>query len=566
MNRILGLEHRANGILGYQEEDGTYVAVLKYPIGVIKSTKMYYGDPYNWKSVDDGEFKWHCESEVDSVITEDDGLFEYKTFKLKSREMRFKYFFKVETEKGFYAYGEFGTMEWQETSEFSYHGFAFTWNYSSIGKFVSPPKWWTETNWYQIFPDRFNSSKKKMEPIGNDNHQIEGGDILGIIEKLDYIKDMGFNGVYLNPIFLASSAHKYDTVDYFQIDPDFGTMEDFDLLVKEIEKRGMKLMLDGVFNHCGVNHPFFQDVLKNRENSKYKDWFVIWDMENMKQPSEESRGEFIDEKTYGTFGNTPFMPRLDWSNPEVSDYVCSIVEFWTKKGIHAWRMDVADEVSFEMWRKVRVTTKKINPEIALLGEVWYDAIPFLNGDQFDTSMNYPFRNNLLDFLINKKINLKEYVFKTIENKYKYSNEINKGLFNLVGSHDTDRISVVANEDPIITRFAIAILMLSQGVISFYYGDEIDLNHDKGKLNRGTFEWDKPQGNTFEIITKLLKYRNDNVEHIQKGIQYDYVGDEKLIFIISNGDKIEFDFKEKKINIMKANGNVNTVVIKGEWNE
>ena len=351
MRKILGVEHRANGVLGFQEKDGTYVAILKSPIGTLEKVQMYFGDPYNWFLDENGVSKWQYEGIVNPFKCEKDELFEYRTFKVSTREQRFKYFFKFDANNKVYAYGEFGFQEWIEPEKFNYHGFSFTWNYSSKGKYVGATDSWVETNWYQIFPDRFASAKGQLDVLEKDEQQTMGGDLLGIIEKLDYIKELGFNGIYLNPIFLASSAHKYDTVDYFSIDPDFGTMDDFERLIEEVNKRDMRIMLDGVFNHCGVNHPFFQDVIKNKDRSQYKDWFAIWDMDNIKQPTNDNWEDFSKNKSYGTFGNTPFMPRFNWANKDVSDYIISIIEFWTRKGIHAWRMDVADEVSFEMWRK-----------------------------------------------------------------------------------------------------------------------------------------------------------------------------------------------------------------------
>lgn len=565
MKRILGLEHRANGVYGYQEKDGTYIAIVRTPNEIVKNITIYFDDPYNWPRDKEGKYNgWQCRYVEKASKIESDDTYTFWTFRLKSKEARFKYFFKIDTNEKSFAYYEAGFQEWVEPDKFNYHPVSFTWNYSSEGKYIAPPKWWTETNWYQVFPDRFFSSEKELEIIKEDQHQLVGGNLKGITDKLDYIKDLGFNGVYLNPIFLAMSGHKYDTIDYFTIDPAFGTIEDFENLVKELKKRNMRIMLDGVFNHTGSEHPHFKDVLQNGANSKYKDWFVLWDIDGMKDPKTITFEEFHENKTYSTFGDTPFMPRLNWANPEVSEYICNVIKFWTEKGIDAWRMDVADEVSFDMWRKVRTTARAINPEIALLGEVWYDSMPFLNGDQFDSSMNYPFRNNILDLLIKKVITPQEYVEKVIETKYKYSHEINKGLFNLVGSHDTDRISITAKGSAREARFALAMLMLMPGVISFYYGDEIDLNHDNKEINRGVFEWNKQRGNSFEVVQSLLKYRNANIESIQGNVIYDADGD-SVIMKLPNEDKVTFDFKNDKVQIESKNGNI-SIDIKGEWNE
>ena len=395
-------------------------------------------------------------------------------------------------------------------------------------------------------------------------HTITGGNLKGIIKKIDYIKDLGFNGIYLNPIFLAVSAHKYDTIDYFKIDPNFGDIDDFKNLINELKKRNMKIMLDGVFNHVGYKHPFWQDVLEKRNESEYKDWFIVWDMENLKPANELTMGEFSKNKTYGTFGNTPNMPRLNWANPKVSEYILKIIKFWTNMGIDAWRMDVADEVSFEMWRKVRIESKKINPNIALLGEIWYDSQIFLNGDQFDSSMNYPFRHNLIHLLKNE-ITLGEYVEEVTRNKYQYSQEINKGLFNLVGSHDVPRISHLLNQDSFKTRVAIAILLLYPGSVSFYYGDEIDLNNKNGKFNRGVFDWSFSKNNTtYNMVKKILAYRNQNIDVIQDFPNM-IAKDNSLIFKYSNNDEVLINFNNKKISF-KSKKDDFTIDLGAQFNE
>ena len=548
MKRILGLEHRANGIYGYQEENGDYIAILRAPKGELSNVEIMWDDPYNWtKKNENGEHVWACTQVTKSFMKETDGIYDFYNFRLSSREKRFKYFFAFDYKEKRVAYGEFGTQEFKDLDDYNYHGFSFTWNYSSIGKYVSPPKWWTRTNWYQVFPDRFNKGGGELSSEFDNHMKMAGGNIKGIIEKLDYIKDLGFNGIYLNPIFKATSAHKYNTIDYKEIDPDFGTLEDFRTMVKEVHKRGMKIMLDGVFNHIGSFHPLWQDVLKNGKDSKYADWFTVWHWDNLKNADDYGKEFFGKTKAFSTFADTPTMPRLKWDNPEVTEFVLDIIAFWTNEGIDAWRMDVADEVSFDMWRKVRIKAREINEEIAILGEVWYDSQLFLNGDQFDSSMNYPFRLNVLKLFATKEIDIQEFIDRTIQNKYVYSREISKGLFNLVGSHDTPRFSTMTKGDHLSTRLGIALLLLFPGVISWYYGDENDLDFN-GSNERGLFNWNfDEKNNTRQMVKELMKYRNENIDSINEYPTFAN-DDNSIIINYSNGHKAFVNIKNGEIKI------------------
>lgn len=551
MKKIAGVFHRVDGDLGYQLVDGAIIVVLKAPKSQLTNVLVEYDDPYSWTHSDEtNKHNWDCAFKEKPFKVESDDIYDYFSFKLKNKEGRYRYFFSFDNDGGRACFGEYGWMEYKEGDMSPYHPYSFSWHNSSIGKVIKPADWWTKTSWYQIFPDRFNSDKKELGTPTGEQEFIAGGNLRGIIEKIDYIKDLGFNGIYLNPIFKATSNHKYDTEDYFEIDEDFGTMEDFKELVSELKKRDMRIMLDGVFNHSGWMHPFWQDILKNGSKSKYADFYEVYDFDKVGTPESFEGTDFYqsgDAKGFETFANTPAMPRFKFSNPELQKYIIDIIEFWTKLGIDAWRMDVGDEVSFDLWRKVKTAANNINKEIVILGEVWYDSKPFLNGDQFDSTMNYPFRVNSHDFFINKTIDCHEFTEKLISTKYKYSQLINRGLFNMIGTHDTARIFDDA-KSPSDARMLTAFLILYQGVVSWYYGDEIELAKNNNEWNRQNFDWNFDRNNqTYKLVKELMKFRNENIDSIQNDPSYECV-DNGILMTLDNGKTVEFDVKNSKINL------------------
>ena len=210
---------------------------------------------------------------------------------------------------------------------------------------------------------------------------------------------MGIDLIYLTPIFKSTSNHKYNTADYYDIDPHFGTVELVKELVDKCHERGIRIVFDAVFNHSGSDFFAFEDLLKNQENSKYKDWFF---------PDEYPVS--LDKINYYTFANNvKHMPKLNTSNPEVKDYLLKVGEYWVKEiGIDGWRLDVCDEVDHEFWRAFRKRIKEVNKDAVIVGEIQHEAVSFLNGDELDSIMNYPFKGALVDFFARRSINEKEF--------------------------------------------------------------------------------------------------------------------------------------------------------------
>ena len=336
------------------------------------------------------------------------------------------------------------------------------------------------------------------------NQESYGGDLAGIIQKLDYLQNLGINGIYLTPINESPSTHKYDTTDYTKIDPHFGDEETFINLVNEAHKRGIRVMLDGVFNHCGYYFKQWQEVIEKGPESEYYDWFMIneWPF--------DKAGGCAKKKQYYAFAFFDNMPKLNTNNPEVRKYFVDICANWVEKyGVDGIRLDVANEVSHRFCKELRYRLKAINPDVYILGEIWHNALPWLRGDEFDAVMNYPLGESIRDFWIDKSLTNEDFEY-TINRCYTtYMQQTNDVLFNLLDSHDTKRLrNLVKSLDEYFAQ--LAVLFTMPGSPCIYYGTEIAMEGDFDPDNRRCMPWDEIEAGKFasriEIISKLIHLR------------------------------------------------------------
>ncbi|VTR61326.1 periplasmic alpha-amylase [Actinobacillus pleuropneumoniae] len=330
-----------------------------------------------------------------------------------------------------------------------------------------------------------------------------GGDLQGVIDHLDHLSELGVNAIYFTPLFTATTNHKYDTEDYMEIDPQFGDKDTLKKLVDLCHARGIRVLLDAVFNHSGRTFAPFVDVQKNGLNSKYKDWFYVRSL-----PLEVVDGI----PTYDTFAFEPLMPKLNTENPEVRAYLLKAAEYWIKEtGIDGWRLDVANEVGHSFWREFRQVVKKANPDAYILGEVWHESSIWLEGDQFDAVMNYPFTNAVLDFFINRTADAEKFSFMLGKQLAGYPRQASEVMFNLLDSHDTARLLTQANGDKRLMKLAAMFQFTYFGTPCIYYGDEIGMDggHDPGC--RKCMEWDesKHDKDLFHFYQTLIKLRKEH---------------------------------------------------------
>ena len=286
------------------------------------------------------------------------------------------------------------------------------------------------------------------------------------------MKDLGINALYLTPIFKSTSNHKYNTDDYYQIDPAFGDKKILKKLVEEAHQRGIRIILDAVFNHSGFYFFAFQDVLEKGKDSKYWDWFFI----------EGYPVKTTPPVNYHTFANDVVdMPKLNTSNPEVQEYLLDVVRYWMEEvDIDGWRLDVANEVDRNFWRKFRETVKGIKKDAYIVGEIWHNSEVWLQGDQFDAIMNYPLAMAILDFLAQRSIGPTEFNNRLVRNWMLYQDRVNYSMLNLINSHDTRRLLNYFSGDKESMKLAVLFQFTYPGAPMIYYGDEVGM---KGGMTR-----------------------------------------------------------------------------------
>lgn len=350
--------------------------------------------------------------------------------------------------------------------------------------------WFQDLIIYQIFPDRFFNGDQSNDPedIVNwkakpTNNNFYGGDLHGIIDKLDYLEDLGINAIYLNPIFQATTNHRYDTVDYYQVDRALGDNDYFREFIDKLHQHNIRIILDGVFNHCGSNHPFFIDVVRNGQKSPYADWFEIQEFPISSNPI-----------NYKTCGGCAYLPKFNFNNPNVRSYLLQVARYWTANfKIDGWRLDSTQRIPQSFWVSFQSEIRKINPEIYLCAELWHEPVSFLQDGLFNGASNYLLRQLLFDFFKEEIIDGEDFLYE-LSSLFSRLGENAFFMLNLLGCHDTPRVnSLFENKSQnllttILTQFCLP------GIPQIYYGDEVGIRGGNDPDCRRSMIWDKNQWN------------------------------------------------------------------------
>ncbi|MFT4144241.1 MAG: glycoside hydrolase family 13 protein [Mobilitalea sp.] len=477
------------------------------------------------------------------MLASSDELFNHYEVTFESPFNRVCYYFKLETEEEWtYYYADLFRKEMPEIviNGVMIEGRSEYYQYPFILREEIPdvPQWFKNAVVYNIFPDSFASGKEKLERVGADitleNNLISkarlGGTIKGITENLDYIEELGFTCIYLNPIFVAGEYHKYDILDYYHIDPCLGSEEDFKELVQKLHAKGMHIIIDGVFNHCSWYFFAFEDVVKNGEVSKYKDWFY-----DLKLPV--IRPEENGTPSYACFAYERKMPKLNTSNKEVQQYFAEVGKYWIREfQIDGWRLDVANEIDRNFWRTFRSAAKEENPETVLIGEVWENSETWLRGDAFDSTMNYDFRKHCRDFFALGKTDAFEFAGHISQMLLRYPTNIILGQLNLLDSHDVPRFLSLCGEELRRWKLAYLCLMLFPGVPSLFYGDEKSIAGIAESEYRRAMPWQREDEDMLTFIKSIIEIRKG---YIDANAQLEVVEAKSNSWVYSflrNGDK------------------------------
>ncbi|MBU1019954.1 MAG: glycoside hydrolase family 13 protein [Firmicutes bacterium] len=549
MINIQALFHQPLSNYAFSIDENTLIFRLRTAKDDIDKVIFHFGDT----AYQDNPIQY---TSVQMALFAADEYFDYYEIMIKDSYKRIVYYFELcQKQNKVYYYGDHVydevSIERNDMYKLPYH---------RKEDIIDVPKWLKKAIIYNIFPDSFATSKNLISGTPSlKNHKgftvksKLGGAINGVTENLDYIQNLGFNTVYLNPIFAAGEYHKYDIIDYFSIDPCFGTNDDFLNLVNECHLRDMKIIIDGVFNHSGWNFFAFEDCVKNGEASVYKDWFYRLEFPVVKP-------ETYDIKPgYECFGYERLMPKLNTSNKEVISYLMKVATYWTKEyHIDGWRLDVADEVDSEFWRIFRKTVKEINPEIAIIGEVWQSARYFLDGSMFDSTMNYVFLKYSKDFFANTKITATEFNTRIVSLLTRYHKNTNYGQLNLLDSHDTPRF--LSHAEGNIQKYELALLFLFTfvGAPMLFYGDECGLEGLKEEDYRQKMRFESKH-NLIKIIQSFTSLRNSNL-----ALQ---LGDYRTVYTQEDGGFFVFKrFNEEEEIIIFLNVNEYEVTVEKEFND
>ncbi len=486
-----------------------------------------------------------------------DRLFDYFEYICITDDPRLGYYFELTDGQKTLAYAEDGFSEAFDSERFYLHIFQYPYiNPIDVHK---PPTWMQDAVFYQIFTERFCNGDTENDPPNCKAwgekpgvFDMFGGDLDGVLQKLDYIANLGINAVYLTPIFTSDSNHKYDTNDYRQVDPHFGDLDTLKKVVKGAHDRGMRVVLDAVFNHCGTGFAPFQDVVAKGEASPYKDWFHIHSFPLVRYTDDELKSYFdrgeVPPTNYRSFGFGPSMPKFNTEHPEVRRYLFDTVLFWMREtGIDGWRLDVSDEVDHYFWRLFRDIVKNENPEAVIIGENWHDARPWLRGDEYDSVMNYAITTCCIDYFANGKLTAEQFAMDVNNCLMRNTVQVNRAMLNLLDSHDTHRFLTRCEGDVEKLKLAALFLFTFIGAPCTYYGTEIGMEGVHDPDCRRTFDWDETTWHTdlLEYYKSLIALRKQEVALRRGEIAITTIGSlcciersyesETLICLINNTD-------------------------------
>ncbi|MBQ6807513.1 MAG: alpha-glycosidase [Lachnospiraceae bacterium] len=540
MNRY-AMQHIVDSAYCFPVSEKEIVLRLRTAKDDIKSVQIIYESKYVF-----GQSQKRAE--MQKTYTSE--LYDYYVIHLVLEDTRLAYVFYLNDGEKNYFFSEDGITESYDYA-LGYYNF-FQYPYINTNDIMPSVDWMKNISFYQIFVDRFckGNEEKDCSYINCKWGDIPtpstfaGGDLQGIIEKLDYIKELGCTALYLTPIFQSISNHKYDIADYYKIDEHFGSGEDLYNLVQEAHKRGMRVVLDAVFNHCSEKLVQFRQVLEKGRQSEYYDWFVI----QGDKPDPEKHN-------YETFAQCTYMPKFNTANPEVQKFLIDIGCYYiTEYNIDGWRLDVSDEVSHDFWRQFRKAIKACKRDAVIIGENWHDAYSNLRGEQYDSIMNYAFTKACLDFFAKESINAKELAYKLNSLLMRNTDIVNGMMLNLLDSHDTHRFYSEVNKNKLKMTEALCLLYLFPGVPCIFYGTEILTHGGYDPDCRRCMDWEKASfDGEYKDIYKLLQ------ELSQIRQRYDVAGGNVKIYEEQGVFVLENSTVQRKLWLMINNTDKNATV-------
>jgi len=492
---------------------------LRAAKGDLKKCTLYYGD----RACRQNPIIFSPEK---MSIKYDDFLFEFWEAEFDALYRRICYYFELDDGyiKTFYYADFFSDILQPERSEY------YQLPYIHRNDIAAAPDWIKDAVIYNIFPDSFATgyrfiSRKPAEKKWNGeiSRGKNGGTIQGIIKNTDYLRKLGINCIYINPMFAAGHYHKYDLLDYFNVDPCFGTNSDFSELVKILHNNDIRVIVDGVFNHCGWRFFAFNDVVKNGENSKYKNWFYRLEYPVIRPDN----GDEIP--AYECFAYERLMPKLNTANPEVIKYFCDVCRHWLNEyDIDGWRLDVADETDVGFWRMFKKAALEAKPDVFLIGEIWTNANYWLDGSMFHSAMNYDFRKHCREFFAKGTISAQEFNARLTNMLTRYRRNLVYSQLNLLDSHDVSRFLSLCGGDKKRFKLTVLFQMCFVGVPGIFYGNEQGISGISEDEYRQPMIWGGDE-ELFLFFRDVIKLRRENIPLSRGDFKTLYANDKLFVF-------------------------------------
>lgn len=517
------LYHRPDSEMAYLRDHEHFQIRLKTKHDDVKKAELLYGDPYGTKVNEKDEGLWEHKT-VEMNLTHASKQHDYWITEVTMPLRRLQYAFHVYGNDGqeylyddrrIYRYSEVGIEKLS----------CFRMPYLHECDRIKTPEWVADTVWYQIFPERFANGDHANDPEGTlkwgstepTPENFFGGDLQGIIDHLDHLENLGINGLYLCPIFTAHSNYKYDTIDYFNVDPNFGDKETLKELIDKAHERGMHVMLDAVFNHMGDFSMQWQDVQEYGKNSRFASWFHIRDFPVSYE--ETDNFEFAKNLNYDVFANTPHMPKINTADPAAREYLLNVATYWIEQfDIDGWRLDVANEIDHEFWRDFYARTHALKNNFYVLGEVWHSAQEWVGHKEFDAVMNYSYTEPIISHFVKKELTAAEMVDILQEQLMLYRDQSNRVMFNALDTHDTERILTLCQGNKELEKQVLTFMFTQVGAPCLYYGTEVGMDGGADPDCRKCMVWDKRQQDEemFQFSQKLVKMRREYTQLWSKG--------------------------------------------------
>ena len=450
-------------------DDTHYIFRLRTGKGEAESVRFYYAD----RAVMTPKLQF-APLPMEKFRT--DRYFDWYEIRLETRFERIAYYFELQNgvETLFY-YGDCYEMAGTPTRA---DYFQLPFNHRA-DRFAAPA-WTRDAVVYNIFPDSFAAGKRL---VPNGAPPCRGGTVRGVTENLDYIASLGFNCIYLNPIFAARSYHRYDTLDYYRIDPHMGAEDDLRDLVRRAHALGIRVILDGVFNHVSSDHPFFRDVLEKGRASRYYSCFYALP----ETPRLPAAGELPG---YTCFSYVADMPKTNTADPFLRQYFCDIGAYWVRKfDVDGWRLDVANELDDGFLRVFRASVKAAKSDALIVGEVWENAAHYLGGDMLDSAMNYDFRRYCRRFFAEQTVDAETFDTNVSTLLLRYNENALFAQLNLLDSHDVSRFLSLCGGKTERMELAVLLQMTFPGMPCVFYGDEKGLCGESEPEYRRPMAWD-----------------------------------------------------------------------------